>query len=336
MKIIARMAVRDPTIFVAFIKPIRVILLHIMKKIEKMNDDALNYIPIGTEIVIIPSQGGAEWDVPGIIKNCRRGGVLSVLSIDNWDNLTSKQVLRFKPDFVTVMGKSAVKQAITIHGLSEEKVLPVGLPRFDVYRKNPERIYSAKLRDDCFRINYLGFSIPYDEIAVLNNLIRDLRRFENPRIEINYRPHPARKPRRVEAIPDTRLIIQKSNTFPAPEFGIPNPRKYIDELMNFDLVIATPTTMAIETMALGIPCIIDATHDGLHRTSAGNAFENYMHLQDLKTIPELQIAKTYNELLKLVVQFYIDRPMSVNYQIDQLVNLNSKNYVEQLIDCLPR
>ena len=303
---------------------------------EHFENRTKDYLPKDTEIVVIPSQGGAEWDLPEIIRNCARKKILSVLAVDNWDNLTSKQLLRFKPDFVTVMGPRAVDQAIEIHGLRKASVLPIGLPRFDSYRKPSKSVSLSKLESECFRINYLGFSLPYDEISVINKLVLDLENYKYPRIEINYRPHPARKNRRVEAIPDAKIVILQRPTSKHSQYTIPNPTEYADEVMDYDLVVASPTTMAIEIMALGKPCIIDATQDGIHRTSAGNAFENYTHMQDLTTVPELHIARTYEELLEFVIKFYVNRPARMNYQIDHLVNLQKKTYIEQLIDALPQ
>ena len=328
------MVIKDPSLFAAFLTPVRFVLCPILESIEKLQDKTASYIPTKTDIVVIPSQGGAEWDLPALIRNCKRFGVLSVLSIDNWDNLTSKQVLRFKPDFVTVMGPRAVDQAISIHGLRKANVLPIGLPRFDTYRKSSKSVNSSKSGNDFFRINYLGFSLPYNEISVLNKLVSDLKKYENPPIEISYRPHPARKDRRVEATPDANVVILQRPT--SDHYAIPSPKEYANQVMDYDLLIASPTTMAIETMALGKPCIIDATHDGIHRTSAGNAFDNYMHMQDLKTVPELHIARTYEELLEFVIKFYTNRPATINYQIDHLVNLQKKTYIEQLIDSLPQ
>jgi hypothetical protein len=336
LKKISIMAIKDPSLFAAFITPVRLALRPIMEAIEKLQDKTASYIPTGTDIVIMPSQGGAEWDLPGLIRNCRRMGVLSVLSIDNWDNLTSKQVLRVKPDYVTVMGPRAVGQAIAIHGLLKANVLPIGLPRFDTYRKLSKFKFQSRIENNRFRINYLGFSLPYDEISVLNRLVLDLEKYEALPIEINYRPHPARKTRRVEAKPDIRINIFQADTRKKSKYVIPDPKEYADKVMNFDLIIASPTTMAIEIMALGRPCIIDATQDGIHRTSAGNSFDNYMHMQDLTTVPELRIARTYEELLSFVTEFYVDRPKSVNYQIDHLVNLQPKTYVEQLLESLPQ
>lgn len=336
LKGIAIRAAKNPTIFLAFIPPFRFTLFNLLKCVEYFENRTKDYLPKDTEIVVIPSQGGAEWDLPEIIRNCSRKKILSVLAVDNWDNLTSKQVLRFKPDFVTVMGPRAVDQAIEIHGLREASVLPIGLPRFDTYRKPFKSKSLSKLESECFRINYLGFSLPYDEISVINKLVLDLKKYKNPPIEINYRPHPGRKNRLVEAIPDDKIVVLQSPTSEHSQYVIPNPKEYADEFMDYDLVVASPTTMAIEIMALGRPCIIDATQDGIHRTSAGKAFENYTHMQDLTTVPELHIARTYEELLEFVIKFYFNRPTTMNYQLDHLVNLQKKTYIEQLIDSLPQ
>lgn len=326
----------NPILILAFMPPVRIILMNLFKSIEYFQNKTSGYIPDDVEIVIIPSQGGAEWEVPEIIRNCSRSGVLSVLSIDNWDNLTSKQVLRYRPDFLTVMGNTAVDQAVEIHGVRKESVLPIGLPRFDVYRAIETRRPDFVTQQNIFRINYLGFSIPYDEIQLLNRLVDDFKNQNGPSIELHYRPHPARRTRFIEALPDDRIIRPKFSDAGSRNQSLPDPSSYVQNLSIFDLIIATPTTMAIETMTLGIPCVIDATSDGIHRTSPGNAFDNYLHMQDLQALSNLSIARTYDQLLNHVLRIYQERPISIDYELSEVINLDKKTYIQQLIEHLPK
>ncbi len=322
---------KNPFFYLALIPPIRYLLVSILKFFLYFKDNTKDYIPKGTHIVVLPSQGGSEWDVEEIIRNCNRANLVCVLAIDNWDNLTSKQVIRFKPTFVTVMGQSAVEQAIKIHGFRRETILPIGLPRFNSYRGVNRIKPIQKVYQNTFRINYLGFSLPYDEVQVINGLVKDLKNLKDPHVEMHYRPHPFRKLRFKESSIDRSVTVYSNDRKGKPENSLPNPSLYKEHIAKFDLIIATPTTMALEVMALGIPCIIDAIDDGVHRSSAGNAFNNYLHMKDLEIIPGLAIAKKYEDLLQYVLQNYNHRQKEIKYDLEKIINLKEETYIEQLI-----
>ena len=331
LRSIAGIMVNNPTLFLAFIPPIRYLLASVLKGFEYFTNSTIDYIPEGTNIILIPSQGGAEWDVPEVIRNANRANLISILAIDNWDNLTSKQVLQFKPTFTTVMGQNAVEQAIKIHGLSKESILPIGLPRFDYYRSVRETQPSPVVFRDTFKIIYLGFSIPYNETQIINRLVKDLKTLNSPQVEIHYRPHPFRKTRLKESVIDSSVTVSIVDKDGKSLTSLPDPRSYGKDMADFDLIIATPTTMALEVMALGKPCVIDAIDDGIHRTSAGNAFSNYLHMKDLEKITGLVIARKYEDLLNCVVQNYNQPQKRIDYDLKNIMNLKEETYVEQLM-----
>ena len=53
----------------------------------------------------------------------------SALVIDNWDNLTSKNVLPVLPDYVTVLGEIDRNNAVNIHGFSYDRIWAIGMPK---------------------------------------------------------------------------------------------------------------------------------------------------------------------------------------------------------------
>jgi hypothetical protein len=78
-------------------------------------------------------------------------------------------------------------------------------------------------------------------------------------------------------------------------------------LDNFDLVISTPTTMALESLMNSNYTILDGTNDGIHSSTAFNSLKCYTHLKDLKLIPNLDIAYDLNEMKQ-----FIDKKLSEN------------------------
>ena len=66
------------------------------------------------------------------------------------------------------------------------------------------------------------------------------------------------------------------------------------------MVIATPTTLALESILLGAKVVIDGTDDKVNRTTAAEALKRYTHLKDLKSIENLKIANNVDEMLEII------------------------------------
>ena len=93
---------------------------------------------------------------------------------------------------------------------------------------------------------------------------------------------------------------------------------YLNNLEEADVIISTPTTMALEAMLLNKTVLIDGTSDGTHRTSAGYALKRYEHLEDLKNIKNLTICKSAQEIVTSIVELN-NQKKSITYDIGFLV-----------------
>jgi hypothetical protein len=302
------------------------------------NKRTLDLFQENFDLIIIPSSAH-ELDAYKQILYARNCGIKSLVAIENWDNLSSKAVFPILPDFATVIGKTSVEYAISIHGLQKNSIFPIGIPRFENYRnQNFRKIEKSITRTKIsIKVVYLGFSLAHDELRLLNDLNVNLTQI-CPDIDFNitHRKHPFAQPRynyvdgRV-----TRETTQNSDTPKMlskllPQIG----PEYLSQLSKYDLVISTPTSMAIECMLLNLPIIIDGTDDGLHRTSAGKSLKNYLHLTDLMKIEGLSIAKDVKNLAQLCKEFTTIPENFVNFDLNKIVNISEISYGDQLADAL--
>jgi len=287
------------------------------------------------DLAIVPSNGAENFINPFI---CQLNGlgVNSLLALDNWDNISSKTILRSKPTFITAMGSQSARHATLVQGIAPENIWLTGLARFESYRKflkteNPTKNQNSSLRK---RVVYLGCAIPHNEVTLISRLVKtDL--FQD--LDFIYRPHPQAVPRLGESRIDL-INLGVEYDFSSgpinPKTGWPETTgSFVKLIRDADLVIATPTTLALESVMLGGKIIIDGTIDGINRTSAGIAMDRYLHLRDLRSVHNLEIANDLGELIELSKR-YLTFESTVHKKIDisDLLYFNKLTFSETLTD----
>ena len=282
------------------------------------------------DLVIIHSASNEVY-APLITHSLNKAGVKSLMTIENWDNLTSKQILFEKPEFVTVMGPADVKNARIIHGFDDSQIFPIGLPKFDFlrdYKRKPEALNTELV------LLYIGFHLPHDEITFLNQLY-DLLCTQEIQFTIHYRPHPNARKRIAGSNLNKNITIVDSLEIDV-DSGLPTLNaSYLQDILKADLVIGPPTTLIIECMILNVPCILDVTIDSRHRTTSGKSVENYLHLQDF--LSEFQYLAFHNvwDCIRMIKEFNFKRTRFRIYPgLDKFVSQGDVDFSTKLLDAI--
>jgi hypothetical protein len=293
------------------------------------------------QLVIFPSTG-VELQVFNMLAMAKILGKQTLITLENWDNLTSKSTLLFKPNYLTVMGPKMLKQAQNMYGFSENEIAITGLPRFEAINNYSREIRHSRLQthsDKKFKILYLGFSLPYNEISTVNAIAKILE--ESKLIEdwsITYRPHPFRQKRFYEEKflntannrilkDETHLETSRSRTKKLPMIQ----DAYISQLLSYDLIVATPTTMCLETILLKLPTIIDGCDDQSHITTPKRALRSYLHLEDLLEIESLKISHSPEAIVEHILD-YLKSPPHMHPNTYKTIIQNNFSYSNQLIE----
>ena len=300
-------------------------------ELVKIQKSEKNFIKnLGSSTIVFPTSG-ADLLAFELLALCKLESKNSIFVIENWDNLTSKTTFPFNPDYITVMGERSVLQAQSIHGFARKSIAVTGLPRFEKYGESRIGIDSSFIKASSKKILYLGFSLPYNEIRVVKGILSHLQtNYLSSEFEMHYKPHPFRQKRFVE---DIISIDERADSMAIKVWDEKkHSRKYLplinDDylsfLSSFDIVITTPTTMALEVMMLEIPCIIDSGDDGIHLTSPWHAMNNYLHLEDLLGIPEVRIAKTEYEIFVYLDELMKSERALQKYSMKEIVETQQK------------
>jgi hypothetical protein len=112
--------------------------------------------------------------------------------------------------------------------------------------------------------------------------------------------------------------------------------EHIQNILDADVVISTPTSMAIETMMLNVPIIVDATDDGVHRTTASSSLKEYLHLRDLQRLEHLPIAASPSELLDLLLGQFLGYAPYTAPNLENLIELKASNYASHILNLANR
>lgn len=313
-----------------WLKPFRVFATYFKSKLGKS-------IMLPVQI----SQGSYEWlivpssAIDGIttdyIAESRVLGMKSIVAIDNWDNLTSKSVYAVLPDYITVMGDRCIEHANMIHNFDIQSVLAFGLPRFDAHRKHVA-VGKAPIKKGKRRVLYAGFSLAHSEKRVVDAIANHLdEKFGSGSIEVHYRPHPI-PIKRVDDYEISNKNVVVFNHQNLSRTSLPaTDESFTNSIESADVVVGAPTTLMLEAMLLGRPCLIDLTTDPYHRTTASNAAKNSLHMQDLLAVPDLQIGYTIDEILAGVDELLAHESDSISYDISHLYKTRDVLFSEQLL-----
>lgn len=263
-----------------------------------------------------------EKEFPLIQRSLKNSKTRTFMVLESWDNLTSKQIFLFKPNYIGVIGQLDVENAIRIHGFKQNQIFQVGLPKFEVLKRFH---YGNERKNKTKTILYVGFFLPHDEISLLNQLQETLYKlYDN--FQIMYRPHPGAKNRLLGEQLNPRVqITRKWNSTELP----PLDSDYMSEVLAADLVIGPPTTFLLESMLIGIPTFIDLTNDKIHRTTSANSAKNYLHISQFVSKLDQITFENIDELLELISNSYVDRNY-ITSALESIVRQDNFSYATRL------
>lgn len=339
---LVKFTLSNPIELISFFRPIGNLFEHLLRrKFTRVSYEKFQNIELdeSIELVLLPS-AAIEDRIYELIEFLKTTNVASAICIENWDNLTSKSILIAIPDYVFVMGRYCKEHGVRIQGLQESQIVVAGLPRFNPYRRVESRYNNlGKIKKSKFRILYLGFSVPHNERNLVGDLISLLDVSEmRDKYEFCFKPHPARQMRFYESntLPSgVKVIDNKSGATGFNAIPTIGP-EHIQNLLDADIVIATPTSMAIESMLLGVPTIIDGTDDGVHRTTAMSSLKEYLHLRDLQKIEGILIGKSPAELLDFLLDEFLGQASQSGPDLEKLIESKRASYASHLTDLVNR
>jgi hypothetical protein len=293
---------------------------------KRKNNMRKNYqvIELLEEFDYLVIQGiGTEQYIEVIINSMKDTCTKTILIIDNWDNLTSKGSYIVNPDFITVMGENDIENAISTHNFSSNQVWPIGLPKFEQIK------YTNSIKANKMLIYYIGFSLPHDEVEIINRLYIAIKNhFPTSDFDFIYRPHPLQLERYHKKSINSQVLVEMESIRQLPNLD----QTYGQILGEASLVIGPPTTLILEAALMNKNILIDLTKDKLYKTSSGRVAKKYKHIKELeKLMPEICCKNTKileQKMLELIKSNFPQ--MEYNKNLNQLISFDDTKFANKL------
>jgi hypothetical protein len=156
---------------------------------------------VAPDVVLVTPLVDVASDQPEFLKSAASLGIPSGICVNSWDNLTNKGVIRADADAVFVWNDAQRREAVTLHGVPEDRVVVTGAQKFDEwFRRSPTLdagAFAAKvgLRSAAPYVLYVGSSrfIAADEVQFVRRWLDALRRSGDAwlrDVPVLVRPHP--------------------------------------------------------------------------------------------------------------------------------------------------
>lgn len=310
---------------------IRFLARFLSDKLSKLNKLNFDNKPSAMLIFSGGNYSGFENSAISISDNKQ---ILSILIIDNWDNLSSKSVIWNRPDHVLVWGEDMTQDAFKIQRIPRERIIRIGSPR--VSRGGNKQ--QPRLKESG-SILFAGSGLQHsDEISLLLECSTALSE-TNSNHRLVYRPHPyGLTPGRILRI--NELIKNHKNislAFDVTDNLAENfyTKKSFESLSqsidNADFIIGTHSTVLVEALVHGRQVIAYSMAEfGVFRGSS--VWDNYVHLSRLRLNGNVCEAHSRREFLDLVTQF-IPNPRPENLA-PEIIHEDELTYSERLLNAL--
>ena len=194
------------------------------------------------------------------VKGAQALGIPAAACIASWDHLTTKGLIRVRPDLITVWNREQQAEAVEFHGIDPERIVVTGAQPFDRwFERTPtdRALFCRKIGLSADRpiVLFVGstasISAPDAELYFVRRWIAALRAVpELAEVGILIRPHPYNSTHWREAdfsdLPNVAIYPRGAN--PVNEA---DRQDYFDSLFHADTVVGVNTTAMIEAAIVG-------------------------------------------------------------------------------------
>jgi len=192
------------------------------------------------------------------VKSAKALHIPVVYPVFSWDNLSTKGLIHVEPDGVLVWNERQRREAVEMHGVSPERIVVTGAPRFDPFfamtpettREQFSAIHGLEARQPI--VVYLCSSefVAGGEVDFVRRWIDEVRREPSLRsCNILIRPHPRQqKPWKKFEVPDARVAVA------LPQAMNADPTLF-DTVYHGAAVVGLNTSAQLEAGILGRPVL---------------------------------------------------------------------------------
>ena len=267
------------------------------------------------DLIIAPSLAADSFTID-LTLTANINKIKSLILINSWDNLVSKGVIPIQPSYLGLWGFQSIKHAVKVQQIHEKKLVILGVPRFESYFKK------IKVSDSIHRFNdipsnkkiilYASTVMPFDDITALKSLNDEL--INNPDFKdyvILFRAHPEMMARfdevNLEDCNFEKVFIDKhtANFYRSRFNGSAKPSTinetsldyYPTLLKNVVGIVGPPTTLTLEGLINGKPCLMICYNDGKNHHLSPEKMSKFENVKEVLSLEGVYPCYEEDELL---------------------------------------
>lgn len=268
------------------------------------------YVPLAAHnFLAVVSTSPFDLRENAIVNSLQIHGIPNISIIISWDNLTSKGLMNARPDLVLVWNPSMALEYQRFYAMFGElaAIRIAGIPRFDIYFRNPADESSNPAGVPGTDANTRIILFPTGAVkhhSCQNYVIEDLLEYaqSRPDVLILVRCHPRDDPRRYDHFGSVKNL-RVFQSFGENTGKVP-PADFL-EMLHFQLTTCTvcvqvASTMFLDAAACNKPCISIAydAHPGVDYAGSVRRFYDYSHQLPLHKIHRKHIVYDRRELFR--------------------------------------
>jgi hypothetical protein len=266
---------------------------------------------------------------------------------DNWDNVFTKSIFRYRPDEFWVWSEQQLEHLNRTFGANILTIKNVGSSRFSYEARGNFSPVKRRINRDsaAMKILYAGQESPHDEISDLIWITNVLKLYTSSKIDhfkILYRPHPTARARSGKSKPFIQLVescslnskVHIEMIAHGQDLSRRQNKNVMSAIRNVDAVIGAPTTLLLESLFYNVPAAVLLREDGIHRTSSGRIWHHYLHFLPLENFPKFQVIKEQAELMSFLERLNVKQSLIPEKSLGYFIGNYSQPYYLNLIKAI--
>jgi hypothetical protein len=258
-------------------------------------------LPKNYNLIILPYGGGIDVYLDFVIWYSKRNRIMTLAIQENWDNLSSKSFLLFKPDSFLTWGHQSSSHLRTMQNFSGDicEIGSLRLEKFYTVREKTEFFEDGAKSDlDKSSYNFLRILVIGTGDGIYDlKIIEYLKELEiKPyNLKIVYRPHPFTR------IPPNGFarISALSNIIVSQPASDEKTEVRISQILESDFIISLYSTVLLEASILNKKCIIPSFLLPDFIVSGANYIDDSSHYMGMSLLNNLYNARTEKNFMDI-------------------------------------
>lgn len=281
------------------------------------------------DLMIIPYSGHDSSDFHDFNWVSRKLGKSTFIIQENWDNLSSKNVITEDVDYFGVWGEQSAKHLKSMHQCQPKSIFLLGSPRFDDYYATGQS--RKAIKGSKKKVLIAGSRNTLEDSVLIESIlaVRDEIQLD---VELIYRPHPANRGGTTRNTEQFKFLYE--GMISEQKGSDSRESKLLEQISESDLIVCHLSTLVLEGLILNrpicIPLFAESNYPQIYRKNYQDLLYGLEHFKGISEFELVRISKDKSELILQVRESLLrDGLLRKKSNVDWYCKPG--NFIEQLL-----